>query len=125
MSRVVTLKFRGETYIVPETKAFALGAEVEEVVTLAEIASWGQRPKFFKIARAFGVMLRFAGCKVSDAEVKAEIDASMMRAVSEGSSKTDIEQMFAITAVEQLQAVLFNDAPTGGGGDVPEKDTAS
>lgn len=125
MSRTITLKFRGETYTVPESKAFALGAEVEEVVTLAEIASWGKHPKFFKIARAFGVMLRFAGCKVSDADVKAEIDASMMRAVGEGSDKLDVEQMFAIMAVEQLQAVLFNDAPQGGGESAPGKTTAS
>jgi transcriptional regulator with XRE-family HTH domain len=88
----------------------------------------GETPSFdvcTKIARAFGVMLRFAGCKVSDAEIKDEIDASMSRAVADGADKIDAEQMFALVAVEQLQSVLFRDAPAEGSGDAPGKTTAS
>jgi len=121
----ITLQFRGATYTVPAEKAFALGAEVEEVVTFAELASWGNQPRFFKIARAFGVMLRFAGAKVSDAEVKAEIDASILKAQADGGSEDALRELFAMQAVEQLQAVLFDGAPEGDGGDAPEKTTAS
>lgn len=121
----IVLTFRGETYRVPETKAFELGAEVEEVVTLSEIATWGQNPKFFKIARACGVMLRFAGARVSDTEVKDEIDASIARAVAGGAGADVAKDLFAVVAVQQLQAVLFKDAPQSGDSAAPGKTTAS
>ena len=121
----ITLTFRGETYIVPAEKAFALGAQVEEVVTFVELASWGARPRFFKIAQAYGVMLRFAGAKVSDAEVKAEIDASILAAQADGADADMVRDLFAMQAVEQLQAVLFDGAPQGEGDDLPGKTTAS
>lgn len=122
----ISLTFRGQTFTVPETRAFDLGAAVEEVVTLAEIATWGRHPRYFKIARAFGVMLRFAGCKVSDAEVKAEIDASITAAVERGDGPEDaVGEIFAVQAVQQLQEVLFDGAPTTGGDAAPEKTIAS
>lgn len=123
--KAITLQFRGETYTVPAEKSFALGAEVEEVVTFTEMASWGRNPRFFKIAQAFGIMLRFAGAKVSDAEVKAEIDASILKAQADGASPDLVKELFAMQAVEQLQAVLFDGAPAGEGGDAPGKTTAS
>ena len=122
----ISLTFRGQTYAIPETRAFELGAAVEEVVTLAEIATWGRHPRYFKIARAFGVMLRFAGCKVSDAEVKAEIDASIAVAVERGDGSEDaVGEIFAVQAVQQLQEVLFDGAPSTGGEAPLEKTIAS
>lgn len=119
------LKFRGKTYVVPETRAFELGAEVEEVVTLSEIASWGNNPRFFKIARAFGVMLRFAGARVSDTEVKDEIDASVAGAVAAGAAQMAAKELFAAVAVQQLAAILFKGAPEETGDAAPGKATAS
>lgn len=121
----ITLQFKGATFTVPAEKAFALGAAVEEIVTFVELASWGAKPRFFKIAMAYGAMLRFAGAKVSDAEVKAEIDASISRAQVDGIAEDVVRDLFAMQAVEQLQAVLFDGAPGGEGGDLPEKTTAS
>lgn len=123
----IKLTFKGQEYAVPESRAFDLGERVEEVVTLAEMASWGRSPRYFKIAKAFGVMLRFAGCKVSDAEVKAELDASIMAAARDnGADEGDVREIFAIKAVEQLQAVLFDGAPSADGeSGGPGKTTAS
>lgn len=121
----IVLKFRGKTYTIPESRAFAVGSEVENVVTLGEMAGWGNNPRFFKIASAFGVMLRFAGCKVSDGEIKAEIDVSIRAAISADVTEGDAAEVFAVTAVQQLQAVLFQDAPGGDDGSAPEKTTAS
>ena len=123
----IVLSFRGETYRIPESRAFELGAEVEEVVSLAEIAGWRAAPKFFKMARAFGVMLRFAGARVSDTEVTAEIDASILRAIDQGSDGGEASEMFAVAALAQLQAVLFSGAPQGSDGKeaAPGKATAS
>lgn len=122
----IKLTFKGQDYVIPETRAFELGERVEEVVTLAEMATWGRAPRYFKIAKAFGVMLRFAGCKVSDAEVKAELDASILRAAQEnGAEESEVREILAVKAVEQLQAVLFDGAPQGGEGGTPGKTTAS
>lgn len=121
----ITLSFKGETYVIPETRAFEAGAAVEDVVTLAEMSQWGAAPKFFKLARAFGALLRFAGARVSDTEVKAEIDASIMRAVDAGADATTANEMFAVQAMAQLQAVLFTDAPVEGGDTAPGKTSAS
>lgn len=121
----ITLSFKGETFTIPETRAFEAGAAVEEVVTLAEMAQWGTAPKFFKLARAFGALLRFAGARVSDTEVKAEIDASIMRAVDAGLQPGEANEMFAVSAMSQLQAVLFTGAPEEGGTSAPGKTSAS
>lgn len=121
----ITLSFKGQTYTIPESRAFEAGAAVEEVVTLAEMSQWGNAPKFFKLARAFGALLRFAGARVSDTEVKAEIDASIMRAVEAGVDQGAANELFAVQAMAQLQAVLFTDAPAEGGDAAPGKTSAS
>ena len=121
----ITLSFKGQTFTIPENRAFEAGAAVEEVVTLAEMAQWGNAPKFFKLARAFGALLRFAGARVSDTEVKAEIDASILRAVEAGLEADAAGELFAVQAMAQLQAVLFTDAPTEGGTSAPGKTSAS
>jgi len=121
----IRLSFRGQEFSIPANRAFEAGAAVEEIVTLSEIAQWGAAPKFFKLARAFGALLRLAGCKVSDAEVKAEIDASIMRAVDAGGDEADASEMFAVSAMAQLQAVLFSGAPESAEGKPPGKTSAS
>ena len=120
----ISLSFRGQTWTIPENRAFEAGAAVEEVVSLSEMAQWGAQPKFFKLARAFGTLLRFAGAKCSDAEVKAEIDASILRAIDTGRDKDAATEMFAVAAMAQLQAVLFTGAPDGGGDKPPGKTSA-
>ena len=60
----IRLSFRGQEFSIPANRAFEAGAAVEEIVTLSEIAQWGAAPKFFKLARAFGALLRLAGCKM-------------------------------------------------------------
>lgn len=121
----ITLSFKGQTYTIPESRAFEAGAVVEEVVTLAEMSQWGNAPKFFKLARAFGALLRFAGARVSDTEVKAEIDASILRAVESGVEQGTANELFAVQAIAQLQAVLFTDSPAEGGDAAPGKTSAS
>jgi ABC-type dipeptide/oligopeptide/nickel transport system permease subunit len=86
----IKLTWKGKEYRIPADKAFAVGEQVEDVVSLAEIGSWGVKPRFFKIARAFAVMLRFAGCKVSDGEVHEEITGSLLRASKTGAEGAEV-----------------------------------
>lgn len=128
MSRDVVLRWKGQEYRIPENRAFEAGAELEEVVTLAELQSFGNRPKFFKIARAMGVLLRFAGAKVSDAEIKREIDASINRVVAQGdATEGEAKEIYAVTAISQLVEVLFDGAAAADGGEdaSPGETTAS
>ena len=102
---MITLKFKGEVYTIPDDRAFEAGEAVEEIVTLPELAAWGERPRFFKLARCFGALLRFAGCKVSDRDVHDE----MMGEVKSGDDGVD--ELLAAQAVGSLVAVLMNGAP--------------
>ena len=114
--RNIVLSFKGEEFTILENQAFEVGEAVEDVVTLPELASWGSRPKFFKLARCFGVMLRFAGCKVSDQDVHREMMANVASAEEGG------EEILAAQAVGALVAVLMNGAPDGDDAeDAPEK----
>lgn len=113
--RAVTMQWRGAEYIIPANKAFQIGEEVEDIVTLAEIAQWGARPKMHRLARCYATMLRFAGCKVADATVFDD----MMSAKEDAGG-----QLLAVQAIAALAELLTGGAPEGEG-DMPEKTSAS
>jgi hypothetical protein len=107
----IVLKWRGQEYRIPDSRAFEAGAAVEEVVTLSDLQSFATRPRFFVIAKAMGALLRFAGVKVSDSEVKREIDASILKASKAGADAEAAKDAFAVNAISQLMQVLFEGAP--------------
>jgi len=120
--KAIRLKFRGADYVVPANRAFELGCQVEEIVTLGEIGTWGGKVPFFKVARCFGTMLRFAGARVSDEEVFSDIMANLRSAGPEGGAA----EIAAVAAVQALAACLMGGAPLADGEqDAPEKTTAS
>lgn len=86
--------------------------------------SFATKPLFFVIAKAMGCLLRHAGVKVSDSEVKREIDASIMRAANAGVDEADAKEVFAVQAMQQLVAVLF-DGASAGDGEAPGETSAS
>jgi hypothetical protein len=107
----IVLKWRGQEYRIPDSRAFEAGAAVEEVVTLSDLQSFATRPRFFVIAKAMGALLRFAGVKVSDSEVKREIDASILKASKAGADAEAAKEAFAVNAISQLMQVLFEGTP--------------
>lgn len=117
----IVLTFRGQDYRVPDDRAFALGEVVEEIVTIAEIPALLKNPKFFTIARCYGAMLRFAGCKVSDREVHGEMMARLK------SGEPGAGQMAAMEAMMAIGVVLMDGAPDDGTeeGAAPGKPEAS
>lgn len=116
----IVLSFRGETYRVPDHRAFELGELVEDVVTLGQIPDLLANPKFFRIARCYGVMLRFAGCKVSDREVHEEMMAKLK------SGEPGAGRMAAIEGLMAIGSVLMDGAPPSDGeGEAPGKTEAS
>ena len=113
----INLSYKGKSYVIPEKKAFEVGDQIEDILTLSELAAMAERPKFHKLARCFGVMLRFAGCKVSDIEIHKQ----MMTQIKNGQD----EDLVAANAVAALMAVLMDGAPEGDGEESPEKQDAS
>lgn len=117
--RGVRFPFKGVEYHVPAERAFALGEQIEDIVTLTEIASWGKAPKLFKLARCFAAIIRFAGGKVTNEEVHEE----MMDQIKSGGAGSDL---IAAQAISALIAILMNGAPEGDGeADEAPKDNAS
>lgn len=114
----IKISWEGVEYIIPDNKAFQIGERIEEIATLGEILGWVRQPKFFRMARCLGEMLRFAGCKVSDADVHAKLVSSIDQKEEEGG--------FA-SAVFSLVDLLMGDAPKNGGssGDAGGKPDAS
>lgn len=106
----IRFTFRGQTHLIPESKAFLAGEAVEEVVTLAEIAAWGRQPRLFKLARAFAALAEVAGLHVTPEDVHREIVSGLMSA---GADQAKANAMFATQAIVALQAVLLQALPEG------------
>lgn len=113
--RAVVMSWRGKEYTIPATRAFEIGDQIEDIVTLAEISQWAAKPKMFKLARAYGAMLRFAGARAADADVFTDIMAA--KADADGN-------LVAAQAIGALAELLTGGAPEGKG-DAPEKPSAS
>lgn len=120
----IVLNFRGGSYTIRETSAFDVAEQIEDIVTLGEITTWGRNPKFTKISRCFGAMLRFAGCIVTDQDVYKDMMASITQLSANG-DESQARGLMAAHAVSALMAVLMGGAPEGDGGDAPGKPTAS
>lgn len=108
----IKLSFKGEEYTIAEDRAFEAAEAVEDVMTIQDLSAMMPNPKFTKIARCFGALLRFAGAKVSDADVRSE----MMREISALTSEDDQEQakgLLAAQAIESLLTILMDGAPEG------------
>lgn len=103
----IKITWRGQAYSIPDSKAFQIGERVEEIATLGEILGWLQQPRFFRMARCLGEMLRFANCKVSDTEIHAQLVST---AGKDGQGESFAAAVFA------LVDLLMGDAPKDGGG---------
>ena len=95
----LTLTWDGVQYPVPERRIFALGEEVERIVTLVDIQGWAARPQLRRMARSYATMLRFAGARVSDDEVFRAI-------VSNAEDGAVVAE-----AMQALMVALMGDAP--------------
>lgn len=97
----IVLKFKGQEYILPESRAFEAGEVIEEIATLPEVLGWSRRPQFHKLARCFAALIRLAGGRVTDRQVHAEMMAGF-RAGRPGAH---------LTALTTLVELLMDGAP--------------
>lgn len=71
----VRIAWKGREYTIPPDQVMRCIAKVEDIVTLAELQQFSQRQTlpYGKMAMAYGVILRHAGARVSDAEIYNEM----------------------------------------------------
>ena len=67
----IRLCWHGKDFTIPAERVLGAIAGVEEVMTFPDIVLMGSggRPNMSKVARAYGVLLRYAGAHVGDDEV--------------------------------------------------------
>lgn len=67
----VSLTWKGKEHTVEPDRVMMLIAKIEDIITLSEIFAYQQKgaAPIGKIAMAYGVALRYAGCNVRDDEV--------------------------------------------------------
>jgi hypothetical protein len=111
----IKLTFKGADFTISEANAFEVGEMVEEIAIIPEVLGWLQKPKFHKMSRCMGVMLRFAGCRASDKEIHSE----MMSGFIAGGAQAHLASLFA------LIGVLMDGLPANEGGSTSEKPEAS
>jgi hypothetical protein len=125
--QAISITWRGQAFTIPAHKAFQIGEQVEDIATLAQMAAWQHNPQFYKIARCYGAMLRFAGGKATDEEIHSE----MMRDIKAAQAAGTKGDLFYHGAILQLMAVLMDGMPEmpaepdGGSGKPGKKKTAS
>lgn len=109
----ISMTYRGITFTIPARRAFEIGEEVENIISLGEIQSWGNRVPFHRVARAYGAMLRFAGCKVENGEVLQSIMENLAEVGIAKANGADIEslEIFYQTALGSLTLCLMGGAP--------------
>jgi hypothetical protein len=69
----VELNWDGKTYTIPANRVLMAIAQIEEILTMDELAKFNRRgtAPVAKLAMAYGAVLRYSGCSVSDDEVYA------------------------------------------------------
>ena len=77
MIRAIEIEWDGETLVVPESKAFELAEEIEEIVPLGEFADVVNRMQARKISHCYSIMLNFVGVPVTKEQVFTKMSANV------------------------------------------------
>lgn len=107
----LTIQWQGKDYTILASDAFDVADQIEDVITISEIPSLAAKPKLTTIAKVYGIMLRYAGAKVRDDEIRSAI----LREMKSGQT----ENMMADGVILALLEILF-DGATNDDEDAPE-----
>ena len=102
----IEIEWGGETLTIAEDQWFELAEEVEEVITLIDIHEITVRPKLTKIARAYSIMINFAGGESTPAEVHHDMMAQLGKSKKSGK----VRKLIAANAIMVLSQVILGGA---------------
>lgn len=99
----LTLTWKGVDYVVKATDLLRLIAAVEDVLTLNELFKYSQKgaAPLAKLSEAYGLMLRYAGAKVTDEDIYKALTAG--------------ENQAAATATQAILMMMLPPAEIAGG----------
>lgn len=97
----IRMTFKGQEWVIPARKAFRVCEDVEDIASITEVTGWYAKPRFAKLARCCGVLLRAAGAEFSDEEVKGQLLADYAQGRPQA----------VFHAVMALQSVIFDGMP--------------
>ena len=100
----VEFDWNGATYSITEDQVFEVVAELEEVITLSELAAMEDKIKFNKLASAFTVVLSFVGVPAKQVDVYR----ALMNDVRNGGEN---ELKLVMTVVTTLVNILMGGSP--------------
>ena len=109
MSKVITIKWQGETYTLNEEESFLAADGIEDILTIGQLSAMLSDPrniKFVKIARCYAVMLNEAGASVKAKQVHNEF--MKVKSESDGAKL----RLVAMQACATLLEILMDGAPT-------------
>ncbi len=105
----IRIGWKGQEYRVPPNKCMGLLAEIEDVLappgspqSALELLGAPNKAHLTKLARAYAVALRYAGCPVTDEEVYLSLANSVMQGGAEGYEAI-------LTLAAGLMAMFFPD----------------
>ena len=101
----INVTWDGESYKIKENDVFALGEQIEEIVTLQELSEMGAHPKFRKLARCYAVMVNYAGGHVTPQEVHSMMMSELK------SAKPQEKEIMVAEAVSTLVEIIMDGAP--------------
>ena len=116
--KAIKIEWKGQPLIITESETFELGEEIEEVITLNELAEMADKPKFRKLAKCYSIMINFAG----GASTPAEIYSLMMDQIKGDSEATEL---LIAEAVSTLIEILMDGAPADDGDDEKKPEPSS
>lgn len=102
--KAIKIEWRGKTLVIGESEIFELGEQIEEIVSLAELAAMGTNPKLHKLARCYATIVNFAGGNTTPKEIHTEIMDDIKNGENGG------QQMIA-DAVGTMVAILMDGMP--------------
>jgi len=105
----ITVAWGGKAYTVKEDQAFALGEEIEDIISLPQLAQMETYPKFIKLARCYAAVVNFAGGS-ADPE---EVHAAMMAELKSGGKEAKASMLASIGGA--LIDMLMDGAPEADG----------
>lgn len=100
---MITLEWKGDKFVIPDTEVFQVGEQIEEIVTLSDLHGMAENPRFRKLARCYAVMLRHAGARVSDQDVHSYM--------MDGLKGDQEKSVMALNAITVLTEILMDGAP--------------
>jgi hypothetical protein len=110
----ISLDWDGKTYTIPANKVLGAIARIEDVMTLGELLAYVERETapFGKIAAAYGAVLRYAGCKVSNEDVYTGIFAAATPAAVQTVVISSLTTLLAMMMPKQVGATA-KESPQG------------